>query len=68
LTDKMGMSGAKVYLSGQNLATITGYSGYDPEVGQNADINGVNNAQTRGIDAGQYPISSSITLGVNLQF
>ena len=68
LTDNLGMSSAKVYLSGQNLATITGYSGYDPEVGQNADINGVNNAQTRGIDAGQYPISSSITLGVNLQF
>ncbi len=68
LTDNLGMTNAKVYLSGQNLATITGYSGYDPEVGQNADINGVNNAQTRGIDAGQYPISSSITLGVNLQF
>ena len=68
LTERLGMSSAKVYLSGQNLATITGYSGYDPEVGQNADINGVNNAQTRGIDAGQYPISSSITLGVNLQF
>ncbi|MGB6150532.1 MAG: TonB-dependent receptor, partial [Pricia sp.] len=42
LTERLGMTSAKIYLSGQNLATLTGYSGYDPEVGQNADINGVN--------------------------
>ena len=68
IMETLGMSSAKVYVSGQNLLTLTGYTGYDPEIGQNADINGVNNAQTRGIDAGQYPISPSFTLGVNLQF
>jgi TonB-linked SusC/RagA family outer membrane protein len=68
LIETLGMSSARVYLSGQNLITLTGYSGYDPEVGQNADINGVNNVQTRGIDAGQYPISPSFTVGVNVQF
>jgi hypothetical protein len=43
----------RVYLSGSNLITLTGYSGYDPEVGN-------------GVDYGNYPQSRTITLGLNL--
>lgn len=68
LTEVIGMSAAKIYVSAQNLITWTDYTGWNPEIGQNADINGVNSVQTRGIDAGAYPISTSFTMGVNLQF
>lgn len=33
LTSKLGIAKARVYLSGENLLTITGYHGIDPEVG-----------------------------------
>lgn len=68
ISDKMGLSSLRVYLTGQNLITWTKYSGADPEVGQNAGIQGRSSVSTRGIDSGSYPISSSVTLGFNLKF
>lgn len=47
---------ARIYLSAQNLATITGYSGIDPEVGIN------------GIDYGAYPLTRTFSVGLNLNF
>ncbi|PWJ34984.1 SusC/RagA family TonB-linked outer membrane protein [Sediminitomix flava] len=57
----LGLSKFKVYLAGQNLITITNYSGFDPEVGND----GLN---TRGIDKGNYPISASYRAGIQLEF
>jgi len=68
ITEKIGLNALRIYVSAQNVFTITNYSGSDPEVGQNSDINGNSSVTTRGIDAGAYPISSSITLGLNLKF
>lgn len=54
---------ARIYVSGQNLLTITDYTGYDPEVnsfGQNP-IN-------QGIDYGAYPRARVYTVGINLGF
>ncbi|GAA3605584.1 TonB-dependent receptor [Flavivirga amylovorans] len=68
IIDKLGLSALRIYLSAQNVITWTKYNGSDPEVGQNTDVNGVTSVQTRGIDAGAYPISSSVTLGLNLKF
>jgi len=52
-----------VYLSGQNLFTITDYSGYDPE------INSFNNNNlNQGIDLSAYPSAKSYTFGLNLKF
>ncbi|MGX1930995.1 SusC/RagA family TonB-linked outer membrane protein [Flagellimonas sp. 2504JD4-2] len=48
----------RLFISGQNLLTITGYSGYDPEVG----IPG--NLLTRGVDFSAYPQNTQISLGV----
>ena len=48
---------AKVYLSGQNLATFTSYSGVDPSL-----ISG------DGVDRGAYPTATTYILGVNLGF
>ena len=49
-------SNLRVYVSGDNLITITKYSGMDPEVG------GV------GLDGGQFPVSRVYAGGVKLTF
>lgn len=59
--DKHGISRIRVYLSAQNPITITKYTGFDPEVGNNG-------FSTRGLDRGNYPISSSFRFGVQLDF
>jgi hypothetical protein len=45
----------QIYGSGQNLATITNYTGFDPEVGG-------------GVDIGYYPQARTFTLGINANF
>lgn len=50
----------RVYVTAQNLFTITGYTGYDPEVSTR------NSAMTRGFDYSSYPRSTSYTIGVKL--
>lgn len=47
----------RVYFSAQNLFTITGYSGFDPEI--NSDIS---------VDRGQYPQPRSFMFGTNINF
>jgi hypothetical protein len=47
---------ARLTLSCENVATITSYSGFDPEV----DING--------IDLSRYPISRTFNIGLNFNF
>lgn len=52
----------RVYLSGQNLFTISGYKGLDPEA---VSITGL----TPGVDAySKYPTLRSFTFGLNLKF
>ncbi|MEM7297230.1 MAG: SusC/RagA family TonB-linked outer membrane protein, partial [Bacteroidota bacterium] len=68
LISKIGLGSVRFYASLQNVFTITNYSGSDPEIGQNSDINGNNSVTTRGIDAGAYPLSKSYTFGLNLKF
>lgn len=57
----------RVYISGQNLFTITDYSGYDPEVGAYTVVNPVDNFEV-GIDRGNYPQPKSYVLGVQVSF
>lgn len=66
---KLGMSNARVYLQGQNLFTLTKYTGVDPAV-SNANIGNAGNVndQVTGYDNGNYPANKIITLGINLEF
>ena len=57
------ISKARLYLSAQNLLTITGYSGMDPEMGKGTDDDWAS-----GIDVGFYPSSRIFLIGVNIQF
>ncbi len=66
---KLGLNAARVYVQGQNLFTITKYSGVDPAV-SNANIGNsgnVNDLRT-GFDNGNYPANKIMTVGVNLEF
>jgi hypothetical protein len=62
--------GARVYLQGENLFTITGYDGLDPSLpaanitGPAGDIRD----QYRGIDRGSYPTSRTFSLGFVTNF
>lgn len=66
---KLGFSSARVYLQGQNLFTITNYSGVDPAV-SNANIGNAGNVNDlrSGYDNGNYPTNKVMTVGVNLEF
>ncbi len=62
---KWGVTNLRVYMNIQNLLTITGYSGYDPEIGAStADINGY----SYGVDNGRYPSPITYSLGLTLSF
>ncbi len=50
-----------LYVSGQNLITITGYSHYDPEASWTSSA-------VNGWDRGVYPSAKSYTLGLNVKF
>ncbi len=56
-----GVRSLRVYLSGQNLALWTKYSGFDPEVS-----NGGQSALNRGDDYDAYPRARTFNLGVQL--
>lgn len=60
ITSKWGISNLRFYVSGQNLFTITGYDGYDPEVSSRTGNYNL------GYDGGSYPAIRSYTFGLNL--
>ncbi len=55
---KAGLNSARIYVTAENLFTLTKYTGYDPEVGGNVF----------GIDKGQYPQARTILGGIQLSF
>jgi len=59
---KANIANARLYVSGQNLFTITKYSGLDPDVvGANANLE-------PGVDNGNYPSSRIISFGLSVGF
>lgn len=57
MLQRVGVKGLRFFVQGENLFTITNYSGYDPEVG------------TRdGFDGGTYPQARTYTIGANITF
>ena len=63
LTQRLGIQNVRVYATGANLFTFTGYRGYDPEVSVSSD-----NLLASRSDFGNYPIARSYTFGINLSF
>lgn len=54
----------RVYMTVQNLATFTKYTGANPE----GQANNMDNTLVPGYDMGSYPIPRTITAGLNIQF
>jgi TonB-linked SusC/RagA family outer membrane protein len=61
IMSKFGITKLRIYVSTQNLFTITGYKGLDPELGTTDG-----SATQNGIDNGTYPSSRFYTVGLNL--
>jgi TonB-linked SusC/RagA family outer membrane protein len=59
---KMNISNLRLYVSAENLGTITKYSGMDPEVSTRHSV------LTPGFDWSAYPRAFSASFGVNLTF
>jgi TonB-linked SusC/RagA family outer membrane protein len=59
---KYKINNARLYVAASNLWTITGYSGYDPEVSIREG------ALTPGLDFSAYPRAISVNFGLNLSF
>lgn len=57
LLQKAGIKGLRFFVQGENLFTITDYTGYDPEVGTR-----------NGLDGGTYPQARTYTIGANITF
>lgn len=53
---KAKLTAAKIYLTANNLFTFTDYKGFDPEV------------SVSGIDHNTYPVTRTVSMGVNLSF
>jgi TonB-linked SusC/RagA family outer membrane protein len=56
ITRKAYVASCRVYLSGQNLLTLTRYTGFDPEAGSS------------GIDNSLYPLTRSLNAGIEIVF
>ena len=62
LLEKAKIKQMRVYLAVDNLLTITGYSGFDPEIGSTGWI------LQSGIDQGFYPQARTTRVGLNVSF
>jgi TonB-dependent starch-binding outer membrane protein SusC len=62
LISKVSISNMDVYVSGQNLLTITNYPGFDPETSTSGDT------RTQGLDQGALPNPRTFTVGFRIDF
>ena len=58
LIAKIKLTKVRFFVTGENLVTLTKYTGYDPEIGGNVF----------GIDKGYYPQAKTYMFGANVQF
>jgi TonB-linked SusC/RagA family outer membrane protein len=61
MSKKMHVQQCRLYAKGNNLYTLTKFTGYTPEIGSD-------NVLSNGIDTGIYPITAVYSFGINLTF
>lgn len=62
LSKPLGLNSVNIFITGENLLTITKYKGYNPEVSSNEDDKAL------GANFFSYPVSRNIGFGLNLVF
>jgi TonB-linked SusC/RagA family outer membrane protein len=72
ILNRFGMDRLRLYVQGQNLFTVTKYSGFDPEITTNNTGRGDYRARLAdrnlGVDVGNYPTPKAILFGINVGF
>jgi len=63
LINRLGLTSLRLFVSGNNVALWTNYSGFDPEVSTRRRT-----PLTPGVDYSAYPRSRSLVFGLNLSF
>ena len=58
----------RVFLQGANLLTFTSYSGIDPEISNDNNVNGDRADLDMGVDRAQYPVVKSVQVGLGITF
>jgi TonB-linked SusC/RagA family outer membrane protein len=61
ILEKIQLDQFRLFVTAENILTLTRYKGYDPSASSGAPIGS-------GIDNGFYPIPKTITAGVNIKF
>jgi TonB-linked SusC/RagA family outer membrane protein len=61
-SNKISVNSLRLFVSTENLVTLTSYSGFSPEIGY------TQGNRQRGVDYAQYPQSRKFTFGVNINF
>lgn len=56
--ERVGLSRARIYFSGENIFTLTSFSGLEVDLGGSATL--------RGVEYGSYPIARTLSVGINL--
>jgi TonB-linked SusC/RagA family outer membrane protein len=59
---KAKISNLRLFVTGQNLFTLTGYSGFTPEILNSGD------SLSQGVDVNTYPSTRTFAFGINLGF
>ena len=62
LTEKFKSTSLRVYVSANNLVTLTNYQGYDPDIGS------AGGTLSAGVDYGFYPQARTYMGGINIKF
>ncbi|WP_165585806.1 SusC/RagA family TonB-linked outer membrane protein [Pedobacter nototheniae] len=62
---KLNVSNIRVFVSGDNLVTLTKFSGMDPEV---SNVSAPTSTESNGVSGMKYPVSKKILFGVNVSF
>ncbi|MEO6316635.1 MAG: TonB-dependent receptor [Chitinophagaceae bacterium] len=62
------VKGLRLTISGQNIATLTGYTGFDPEVGSYVGRDASATNQAIGLDYGRYPLTPIYTFNIGVNF
>jgi TonB-linked SusC/RagA family outer membrane protein len=67
LCGKLLIKNCRVYLGAENLFTLTGYKGLDPEIGTVGTRTGITNSGlTMGVDYVTYPQARTFLVGLNI--
>jgi TonB-linked SusC/RagA family outer membrane protein len=68
ILNRLSIEKLRLYVSAQNMLTLTNYRGFDPEVNYRGSGSGTESNRNQGLDYASYPNAKSYTVGLNIVF